>query len=382
MIYFDNSATTKPRKEVLDAYLQTAERFFGNPSSIHSVGMEAENLLSRARRQMAGLLGVKEREIIFTSGGTEGNNLAIKGIARKFQRRGRHIIASAIEHPSVINACRDLEKEGFSVTWLPVDHDGRIRPEELEQSLRDDTILVSLMLVNNETGVIQPVEEAGAIISRHPKVHFHVDCVQGIGKVPVDFSRCHIDLATLSAHKFHGVKGTGALFIREGIRIEPILSGGNQERGIRSGTENVPGIVAMAKALRLAFENMDEKINTMKEIQTFLRHELGNLEGVKIHTPAGYCAPHILNFSIAGFKAEVFVHALSEKGVYVSTTSACSAKRNEPSRTLLAMGENERALSSIRISLSYENTMEEAQRAVQIIKECMEELKPMMERSS
>ncbi|WAA10140.1 cysteine desulfurase family protein [Fervidibacillus albus] len=382
MIYFDNSATTKPTQDVLDTFCKVASSYYGNPSSVHSYGLQTEKLLDQARKQIASLLQVKEVEIYFTSGGTEGNNLAIKGIADQFQNRGKHLITSSIEHPSVENAFEYLKQRGFDVTYLPVDKNGRIRLDDLKKAIRDDTILVSIMHVNNEIGVLQPIEEIGKLLKNYPKIFFHVDAVQGVGKVPLDFHRSNIDLATISAHKFHGVKGTGVLYIREGIKLTPLLHGGNQEKTVRSGTENVPGIVAMAKALRLAMDDIDQKRKQMGAIQNYLRHELGKIDQTMIHTPMSYSAPHILNFSVEGFKAEVLVNKISEQQVYVSTTSACSSKRNEPSKTLIAMGIDEnRAQSAVRISLSYENTIQEAEIAVQVIKNSIEKLLPVMRRS-
>lgn len=381
MIYFDNSATTKPHKDVLETFTKVSSQYFGNPSSIHSLGLEAENLLRAARMQMATLLGVKEQEIVFTSGGTEGNNFSIKGVAYKYHSRGKHIITTSIEHPSVHNPVLQLEKEGFDVTFLPVGMDGRVRLEDVEKALRDDTILVSMIHVNNEIGTIQPIEEIGRMLQKYPKVLFHVDHVQGIGKVPLNIHENHIDLLTISAHKFHGLKGTGALIVREGLKIEPLLAGGEQERGLRSGTENVAGIAAMAKALRIALEDVSGKINRMKEIREYIRTELENVEGITINTPKEHVAPHIFNFSVAGFKTEVLVHEIAERGVFVSTTSACNSKKNEPSKTLLAMGKDkEIAQSPIRISLSYENTLDEANKAVNVIKDSINHLKKSMGR--
>lgn len=379
MIYLDNSATTRPLEEVVDSFAKASRLYFGNPSSIHKAGLQANQLLERAREQIASILGVLPAEIVFTSGGTEGNNTAIKGIAYTYRSRGKHIITTSIEHPSVTNVCEQLKKDGFEITYLPVNSSGRVRVEDVKNALRDDTILVSVMHVNNEVGTIQPIEEIGQLLKNYPKVFFHVDNVQGVGKVALDYHRAHIDLATISAHKFHGLKGTGALFIRQGIRFDPLLGGGGQEENIRSGTENTPGIVAMAKALRLTTENFAEKVNHMKAIQQYFFTELSMIPGVKLNTPQKNCAPHIVNFSLPGFKTEVFISALSERGVYVSTTSACSVQRNEPSKTLLAMGcGDDIASTSVRISLSFENTMDEAKEAMKAIKECINDLKSVM----
>lgn len=379
MIYFDNSATTKPKKEVLDTFYKVAENYFGNPSSVHHLGLQAENLLSQARNQIATLLKTDEQEIIFTSGGTEGNNFIIKGVAEKYRNRGHHMITTMIEHPSVLNTCIQLENNGFDVTYLPVDETGRVRVEDVKRALRKDTILVSIMHVNNEIGSVQPIEKIGELLKNHPKTLFHVDHVQGVTKVPLDFHESNVDFASISSHKFHGLKGTGAIYIRKGLKLAPLLAGGGQERGFRSGTENLAGIVAMAKALRLGMLDYEAKIDTMMDVRDFLINELQLIEGVKMNTPKQNKSPHIINFSVQGFKAEVLVHELEQHGLYVSTTSACSSRTNEPSRTILAMGlGEERATTSIRISLSFDNTMEEAKQAVAIIKQSIKNLKPVM----
>lgn len=379
MIYFDNSATTKPKKEVLDTFYKVAENYFGNPSSVHHLGLQAENLLSQARNQIATLLKTDEQEIIFTSGGTEGNNFIIKGVAEKYRNRGHHMITTMIEHPSVLNTCIQLENNGFDVTYLPVDETGRVRVEDVKRALRKDTILVSIMHVNNEIGSVQPIEKIGELLKNHPKTLFHVDHVQGVTKVPLDFHESNVDFASISSHKFHGLKGTGAIYIRKGLKLAPLLAGGGQERGFRSGTENLAGIVAMAKALRLGMLDYEAKIDTMMDVRDFLINELQLIEGVTMNTPKQNTSPHIINFSVQGFKAEVLVHELEQHGLYVSTTSACSSRTNEPSRTILAMGlGEERATTSIRISLSFENTMEEAKQAVAIIKQSIKNLKPVM----
>lgn len=379
MIYFDNSATTKPKKEVLDTFYKVAENYFGNPSSVHHLGLQAENLLSQARNQIATLLKTDEQEIIFTSGGTEGNNFIIKGVAEKYRNRGHHMITTMIEHPSVLNTCIQLENNGFDVTYLPVDETGRVRVEDVKKALRKDTILVSIMHVNNEIGSVQPIAKIGELLKNHPKTLFHVDHVQGVTKVPLDFHESNVDFASISSHKFHGLKGTGAIYIRKGLKLAPLLTGGGQERGFRSGTENLAGIVAMAKALRLGMLDYEAKIDTMMDVRDFLINELQLIEGVKMNTPKQNTAPHIINFSVQGFKAEVLVHELEQHGLYVSTTSACSSRTNEPSRTILAMGlGEERATTSIRISLSFDNTKEEAKQAVDIIKQSIKNLKPVM----
>ena len=358
MIYLDNSATTKPYKEVLDSFLKVSTDYFGNPSSLHSLGGDAEMLLNRSRETIASLLHVHHKEVIFTSGGTESNNLAIKGCALSKRNIGNHIITTSIEHPSVTNAIKDLEQEGFEVTVLPVNKEGRITKEQVEEALREETVLVSVIHVNNETGVIQPVEEIGEVLVHFPNVSFHVDHVQGIGKVPLPLDV--IDLCSLSAHKFHGLKGNGILIARNGVKLHPILSGGDQEWTLRSGTENVAGIVAMTKALRMTLENSESHLSNLSSWKQYLIDELEHMNGVFIHTSRNKSAPHIVNFSVPGIKSEVLVHALGTKNMYVSTTSACSSKRKAPSKTLMAMGvTREQAESAIRISMTYSTTKDE-----------------------
>jgi cysteine desulfurase len=376
MIYLDNSATTKPFPEVIDSFVTVATKYFGNPSSLHELGMKSERLLTQAREQIAAALEVKPSEIIFTSGGTEANNFAIKGVAFQYRHRGKHIITTAIEHPSVSEPCQQLEQLGFEVTYLPVNEHGMITAEQVKKALREDTILVSVMHVNNEVGVIQPVEEIGALLAHYPKTIFHVDRVQGISKVPLDMKKARIDLCTMSAHKFHGLRGAGILYVRQGIRLSPLLAGGGQEMQLRSGTENVPAIVAMAKALRIALEKYDKQIDYLREVKQAWLNELKAIPEIQINTPMEHSAPHIINFSLKhGMKPEVFVHELAKSDIFVSTTSACSSKKKAPSKTLLAMGVgDERAESGIRISLSFENTLEEIPLAVAAMKKAIEKL--------
>lgn len=376
MIYFDNSATTKPYNEVLESFLTVSNRYFGNPSSLHKLGVQSEKLLQQARIQMADLLSVKPSEVFFTSGGTESNNLAIKGAALLHKKKGRHIITSSVEHASVKATMEQLEQNGFEISILPVGEDGRVMAEQIEKEIRKDTILISVMHVNNEVGSVQPIKEIGEVLRKYPDILFHVDAVQSIGKIPFNFKKERVDLVSISAHKFHGLKGTGALIVREGTRIAPILTGGKQECNLRSGTENVAGAVAMAKALRMTVEKSKNGVERMLEIQRMLRTSLSQIEGLSIHTPVENFAPHIVNFSIEGIKSEVLVHALEEKDIYVSTTSACSSKIKSPSHTLVAMGvPSSSAESAIRISLSYDNTEKEATMVINAINEAAKQLR-------
>ncbi|MCR8850897.1 cysteine desulfurase [Rossellomorea sp. SC111] len=382
MIYFDNSATTKPYKEVLDTFLKVNESYYANPSSIHSFGGQVEKLVQQSREQIASLLRIKTKEVFFTSGGTESNNLAIKGTALQYGNRGKHIITTKVEHPSVINAFKQLESFGYTATYLDVDAEGKVRPSELKEAIQDDTILVSVMQVNNEIGSIQPIREIAEILKDYPRIIFHVDAVQACGKVPLILDEKLIDLCSLSAHKIHGIKGTGMLYVRDGLEISPILSGGEQEGNLRSGTENTGGIVSFAKALRMHMEESEQKLVIMEENQQFLRGELEKIQGVTVHTPVRNHAPHILNFSVADFRGEVLIHALDRHEVYVSTTSACSSKQSKPSQTLLSMGVADNlAGNSIRISLSFHNTMKECKEFIELLKKEIEILQHTMRRS-
>lgn len=374
MIYLDNSATTKPDETVIRSFSQTAAKYFANPSSIHNLGGEAERLLNRARGQIANFLQIEEEEIVFTSGGTEGNNLAIKGVALQHQDRGKHLITTEIEHPSVYETFKGLESLGFEVTYLPVNKEGVVSVTDVEKAIRQDTILISIMHVNNEIGSIQPVKEIGKIAQKHTKLYFHVDDVQGFGRVPLPLAGSGIDLWTMSGHKIHGVKGTGLLFVRKNIPLFPLLHGGGQEKELRSGTENLPGIVSLARAVRLIKEKEANEYHLLKKFQEYLHDAFQNFEQVCINS-SEKGAPHIFNFSIPSFKPEVIIHELSEHGIYISTKSACSSKQMEESRILKACGlSSERSQSALRVSLSYENTMEELERFVEVMQKVIKQL--------
>ncbi|MBM7554948.1 cysteine desulfurase family protein [Thalassobacillus pellis] len=378
MIYLDNSATTKPHPEVLEAYHKVAEHYFGNPSSIHHFGGESERLLTHSKKQAANILNVLPEEIVFTSGGTEGNNMAIKGIAFAHQNRGKHIITSQVEHPSVLEACHALESLGFDITYLPVSKEGIVNVDDLRNSITPETILVSIMSVNNELGTIQPISEIGTIVKKHPKIFFHVDHVQGLGKIALDFKAAGVDLCTVSGHKIHGVKGTGALFIRKGTTLFPLQHGGGQEGTFRSGTENLAGIVAFTKALRLIKEAQDENQVRLLKLNKMLREHLREIPQVIINSPAG-TVPHILNFSVPGYKPEVIIHSLGEKEIYISTKSACSSKRSDESAVLAAcqLGEA-RATSALRVSLSYGTTEEDIEIFINVLRRIVNELHEVM----
>lgn len=379
MIYLDNSATTMPFKEVITSFVKVSESYYGNPSSLHGLGGEAEKLLTQSRSNVAKLLRVLPQEIVFTSGGSEGNNLAIKGSALFNQKRGRHIITTEIEHPSVSEACKQLIDFGFDVTFLPVSKEGFVSVSDVKDAIREDTILVSMVHVNNEIGSIQPIEDIGELLEAYPKVIFHVDHVQGVGKVPLDIKRAKVDLCTLSAHKFNGLKGTGVLYIRNGLKLSPLISGGNQEMELRSGTENVAGVVALSKALRLTLENSLKNIENMRTIKEKLLEGISSNPLITVNTPDENSAPHIINFSINGLRSEVFVHLLEEEGIIISTTSACSSKNNAPSKTLTAMKIAEKlARSAVRISLSYTNSLNEVDQILSAINKAINKLDKVM----
>lgn len=379
MIYLDNGATTKPHPEVIESFRKVSEQYFANPSSIHELGGIVSDLQSQARKQIAQLLGVKDEEIIFTSGGTEGNNLAIKGIALQHQNRGKHIITTKVEHPSVYSTCKALETLGFDVTYLPVDQFGLVSVTEVKKAIRDDTILVSIMHVNNEIGSIQPIEEIANLLVEYPKIFFHVDAVQGLGKVPLNLNHDGIDLCTFSGHKINGLKGTGVLYVKQGTTLFPLFHGGEQEFGIRSGTENVAGNVSFAKAMRLIKEKEHKKLGELKALRLKLIEELRGIKGVYINSPEEG-APHIVHVSVPGLKPEVIIHALYEKDIIISTQSACSSKKEEESRILRACGhDRKRAGSGLRITLSYDTTENDVNVLIMQIKRVIDELKKVLE---
>ena len=378
MIYFDNSATTAPYPEVVETMREVLEQFYGNPSSLHKLGVQAEKVLNQSRELAAKLLGVQSTEVFFTSGATESNNTAIKGVAFQYQSRGKHIITSAIEHPAVFDVCKQLEAFGFETTILPVNGDGVVSVNDLKAALRDDTILVSIMHVNNEVGSIQPIQEIGQLLKQYPKILFHVDGVQSFGKLKLSPKEWNIDLFSLSAHKFHGPKGTGLLFIRKGVNIMPLLAGGGQEGGLRAGTENIAGIVGMVKSMRMTLDKSKENPNHLSLLRAKLWDGLEKVEGCFMNSPR-QGAPHILNVSLPGLKSEVVLHSLEEKGVFISTKSACSSKVDQPSRILMAMGMGEeRAKSALRISLSEQNTESEVNQFLTIFHEAVPQLRMML----
>lgn len=369
MIYFDNAATTKIYDDALTSYVQVSQKFFGNPSSLHQLGVDAYQVLTKARTQVASLLSVQPEEIFFTSGGTESNNWAIKGTALEKSVFGKHIITTKIEHPSVLQTCKQLERFGFEVTYLDVDSKGIVSVDQLKESLRKDTILVSVMAVNNEVGAVQPIAEIAKVLEEYPSIHFHVDAVQAVERASQLLAIGRIDLLSLSAHKFHGPRGVGTMYKKFGRKIQALLTGGGQEKGERSTTENLPGIVATTKALRMALE---EKSVT-GELRSQLWKELATKAEIRIFSPEDG-APHVLCFAIKGVRGEVVVHAFENHGIYISTTSACSSKKADSSSTLYAMDvPTEWATGAVRVSFSNDNTKEEVEQFIDVLHQLMKQ---------
>lgn len=369
MIYFDNAATTKIYDDALTSYVQVSQKFFGNPSSLHQLGVDAYQVLTKARTQVASLLSVQPEEIFFTSGGTESNNWAIKGTALEKSVFGKHIITTKIEHPSVIQTCKQLERFGFEVTYLDVDSKGIVSIDQLKESLRKDTILVSVMAVNNEVGAVQPIAEIAKVLEEYPSIHFHVDCVQAVERASQLLSIGRIDLLSLSAHKFHGPRGVGIMYKKFGRKIQALLTGGGQEKGERSTTENLPGIVATTKALRMALE--EESVTG--ELRSQLWKELATKPEIRIFSPEDG-ASHVLCFAIKGVRGEVVVHAFENHGIYISTTSACSSKKADSSSTLYAMDvPTEWATGAVRVSFSNDNTKEEVEQFIKVLHQLMKQ---------
>ena len=363
----DNSATTRVFPEVAELMVKIMCEDYGNPSSLHMKGVEAEKYLLYAKETFAKLLKVNTKEIYFTSGGTESDNLALIGCAFANMRRGKHIITTQIEHPAVQKTCAYLESVGFRVTYLPVDRTGCVPLQALQQSICKDTILVSIMHTNNEIGSLQPISEAGALIKRmNPQTLFHVDAVQGFGKAKIYPKRMGIDLLSASSHKIHGPKGVGLLYVGEKVKIQPIIYGGGQQMNLRSGTDNVPGVAGMARAAELLYAHLDEDITYLYELKKYFLEKVSRIEGVRIngllpeHPDGEGTAPHIVSVSVPGVRSEVLLHTLEEKKIYVSAGSACSSHKPQPSATLRAIGVDKDSLeSTIRFSFSVHTTREE-----------------------
>ena len=363
MIYFDNSATTKPYPEALETYMQVASKILGNPSSLHRLGDQATRILDASRQQIADLIGKKSDEIFFTSGGTEGDNWVIKGVAFEKAQFGKHIIVSAIEHPAVKESALWLKSQGFEVDFAPVNEEGFVDVEELADLIRPDTILISVMAVNNEIGSIQPIQAISELLADKPTISFHVDAVQALAKIPTEkYLTERVDFVTFSSHKFHGVRGVGFVYIKSGKKITPLLTGGGQERDYRSTTENVAGIAATAKALRLSMEKLDIFTSKTGQMKAVIRQALLDYPDISVFSDEEDFAPHILTFGIKGVRGEVIVHAFEDYDIFISTTSACSSKAGKPAGTLIAMGvDKDKAQSAVRLSLDLENDMSQVE---------------------
>ncbi|SHE84137.1 cysteine desulfurase [Thermoanaerobacter uzonensis DSM 18761] len=370
-VYLDNSATTRVRKEVIEKMVEVLEKEYGNPSSLHLKGYQAEKLMKEARENVAKLINGDTEGIVFTSGGTESNNLALIGVAESLRKKGNHIISSTIEHPSVLNVLKYLEENGFEVTYLDVDKTGKVDIENLKRTITDKTILVSIMAVNNEIGTIEPIQEIGEV-AKERDIIFHVDAIQAVGKINVDVKKQNLDMVSLSSHKIHGPKGVGALYIDKSVKIRPIIFGGGQEKNLRSGTENMPGIAGFGVASKLAQGNFHENASKLMTLKKRLYEGIfSEIKDVHLNGPKiEEGAPHILNISFAGIRGEVLLHALEEKGIYVSTGSACSSKKKGQSHVLKAIGLKEDLIeSAIRFSFGIFNTEEEIDYTISVLKE-------------
>ena len=377
--YLDNSATTRCYEEVRDIVVKTMMEDYGNPSSMHLKGVEAEKYVKEAAREIARTLKVQEKEIYFTSGGTESDNWALIGTAMANQRKGKHIITTVFEHAAISAPAAWLEDQGFEVTRVPVDSRGNLSMEELAAAIREDTILVSAMYVNNELGAVLPVEEIGALIKeKNPDTLFHADAIQAYGKYRIFPKKMKIDLLSVSSHKIHGPKGAGFLYIGEKVKIHPLILGGGQQKGMRSGTDNVPGIAGMGEAARIIYEHLEENTSRMRKLKEYFRGELEKIDNVEINGPvAGEGAPHILNASFLGVRSEVLLHAMEDQGIYVSAGSACSSHKRTGSPSLGAIGLSpERKESAVRFSFSEFTTKEELDYTLETLKSLL----PMLRR--
>ncbi|WP_053375469.1 cysteine desulfurase family protein [Paenibacillus sp. FJAT-27812] len=380
MLYFDHCASTPPYDDVVQTMMEVMKSQYANPSSLHRAGTDADKLIERSRALLAERLQTKRGKWIFTSGGTESNNLAIKGAARLYAGRGKHLITTQIEHASVYESFAQLEQEGFRVTYLPVSESGHVRLEQVEEALTEETILVSVMHINNEIGSMQPIEAIGRMLKRYPKTLFHVDAVQSIGKQPIHIEDWGIDLLSGSAHKLRGPKGVGFLYVRDGLTLQPMLSGGSQEYGSRPGTQNVPGIVASPKALRMSLESMEQREKRMKLLKQKLIRLIGELPELKLNggEPS---ASHIVHFSYPGMKPEVIIHMLEQHDIMASTKSACSSKDDKPSRVLLAIGASrEQATGGVRISFGDEHEERDIDALGKALRAVVLQLKPLERR--
>ncbi|AXV39278.1 cysteine desulfurase NifS [Methanobacterium sp. BAmetb5] len=378
MSYMDHSATSPVNPEVLEAMLPYFTESFGNASTLYALGREARTAMENGRKQVASLIGAKPEEVYFTSGGTESDNIAIKGTASKLKNKGNHIITSGIEHPAVEETCKYLEKNGYQVTYLPVGEEGIVKVSDVEAAITPETILITVMHANNEIGTIQPIKEIGAL-AREKGIYFHTDAVQSVGKIPVNVGDMNVDMLSISAHKLYGPKGIGALYIRKGVRIDPLLHGGGHERGMRPGTENIPGIVGLGKACQIAEDNLEKNMEYVSSLRDrLIQGVLGNIEQSYLNGHPTKRLPNNANFRFTGIEGESLVLQLDAKGINASTGSACSSKKLEPSHVLMAIGLKEvDAHGSLRISLGTENTPQDIDYTIDAIDEVVERLRSM-----
>ncbi len=364
-VYFDNSATTRPYTEVVSSMADTMKNYYGNPSSAYSLGLKAELKMNDSRNTIANTLNCDGDEIVFTSGGSESNNFLIRGFAKP----GNEIITTKIEHPSVLNTCRALEKCGVKVTYLDVDSSGRIDIDQLEKNINKQTQLVSIMHTNNEIGTVQYIEDIGKLIKeKSGRIKFHVDAVQAYGKYDIDVKKMHIDLLSVSGHKIHGPRGIGIAYVRKGLKPRPLIYGGGQEKGLRSGTENLAAIVGLAKAAEKIYENRDKNFHHTAEVKRYFMEKLAGMDGVKINSSGAEYSPYVLSISFIGVRGEVLLHMMEEKGIYVSTGSACSAKSSKNSHVLEAIGlPQDYIKGTIRFSFGEDNSKEEVDYTVDVL---------------
>ena len=371
MVYLDYSATTPVNEEVLDSFVKSSLNYPGNPNSLHKLGIDANNLINDATEQIASLLNINTKEIIYTSGSSEANNTAIKGICLKYANRGKHIVTTNLEHSSIYGPIDYLVEQGFEVSFVELDENGLVTIDNLKKVMRDDTILVTIGAINSEVGIKQNIDEIGEFLKQYPKCFFHVDMTQAVGKIKVNFD--NVDLASLSAHKIFGLKGIGILYKKEKIELIPLIHGGKSTTIYRSGTPALPLIVSMAKALRLALEDLDSKYNKIKELNDYLKEQLRAYDKVRINSNE-YAIPNVLNISVLGVKPETMQHALEKYEIYISTQTACSSGSSVSKAVYAVTNDKDRASSSVRISLSYLTTKEEIDYFLEKFKICYDEL--------
>lgn len=377
-VYLDNSATTKCYPQVGELVYKVMCQDYGNPSSMHRKGVEAEHYVKESKERLAKILKVNAKEIYFTSGGTESDNLALIGAAKANQRAGKHLITTSIEHPAILNTMRHLEENGFRITYLPVDASGRVKLDALKQALCDETILVSIMYVNNEVGSVQPIDEAVKIVKAYkPSIRFHSDAVQGFGKYRIYPGRQGIDMLTASGHKIHGPKGIGFIYINEKVKIQPIVFGGEQQKNVRSGTENVPGIAGLGLASQMIYQDLDMKVALMRELKAHFLEGLSKIDSIAVHGLTDEnSAPHIISVGIAGVRSEVLLHALEDRGVYVSSGSACASNHPAVSGVLKGIGVSKEYLNAtLRFSMSEFTTREEIDYTLDTLYNCIPTLR-------